>query len=275
VVENPCYQGFALACRAQGAQLRPVSVGPEGIELEQLSTEARPPLIYVTPSHQFPTGVTMPLERRRRLLDVAARFGAYVVEDDYDSEFRYDGPPVLALAGLDGAGERVLYVGTFSKSLGAALRVGFIVAPESAVGPLTKAKALASGGQPWLDQACLATFLASGEYRRHLRKLREARRQSKDALLTALARHFGAPELSGAEGGMHVLWRLPPSLPAAGFVAAARRLGVGVYTPSAAGALAFGDEPNAIVLGYSALSLEEIDKGAAALAKAARDFGAA
>lgn len=270
VVENPCYQGVAsVFASAHEASLIPVAVDRHGMDIDALERVGGAALVCVTPSHQFPTGTILPLERRLRLLAWAERVGAYVVEDDYDSDFRYDGPPISALAGLDRAGDRVIYIGTFSKALGAGLRTGFMVAPAAIVDALTTAKALATGGQPWLEQAALAQFIAEGGYRRHLRKLRRSRRHARDALVAALRRHFGDVDLSGEDGGMHLMWWLPPHLNATVLAAAARKRGVGIYPPSAAGARVFGSEPNALVLGYPSLSESQIIEGMAKLARAA------
>jgi GntR family transcriptional regulator/MocR family aminotransferase len=270
-VEDPCYGGAARIFRSYGAELVPVPVDKQGIDLAQLETVAAA-FAYVTPSHQFPTGATLPLERRLRLLQWAQTIGSYVVEDDYDSDFRYDGPPLAALAGLDRNG-CVLYMGTFSKSIGAGLRLGFLVIPQHLIDVMLTVKSLATYGHPWLDQIVLAEFIRGGGYRRHLRHIRQLYRRARDTLVHSLERHFGAQELSGQDAGMHLMWTLPPEFaPPAKFAAAAATEGVGVYTLSAVGAIEFESRRHArgVVLGYSALSDNQIETGIRRMARAAQ-----
>ena len=139
-----------------------------------------------------------------------------------------------------------------------------MVVPNRALKAATSARALASHGQPWLEQVVLAEFLSSGGYRRHLRRLRQEQKKARDALFTAFGLHFGSVDLSGAEAGMHLLWRLPSEFPSAHDLAlAAREFDVGIYPPSAAGAEVFGETEHAIVLGYASLTAPQIAKGIA------------
>lgn len=261
-IEKPCYQGIAFALRSFGARLIPVPVDDEGMNIDYLEKQSQASLVCATPSHQFPTGSTLTLERRLRMIGWAERVGAYIIEDDYDSDFRYSDSPLPAMAGLADGSDRVIYVGTFSKSLGAGIRTGYMVLPDRLLDAATSVKALSSQGNSWLDQIVLADFLTTGAYRRHLRKLRQAQKVSRDALVSALAEHFGPVELSGAEAGMHLMWRLPHDSPNAHKLAyEARRLDVGIYPPSAAGAMVFGEPEQAFVLGYPALTESQIDEG--------------
>ena len=148
-------------------------------------------LMYVTPSHQYPLGFTLPIERRLKLLDWARRCGAYIIEDDYDSDFRYRGSPLTALMGLDDYG-CVMYLGTFSKSMGAGLRLGYLVVPKALVPAARSAKALLNNGHAWLDQATMAEFIRSGAYGNHLRRMRNIYSKRHDCLIDALREHFGA-----------------------------------------------------------------------------------
>jgi len=269
-VEDPCYQGAAYAFRSHGAKLIGIPVDGDGLDVTVLEAVSHASLAYVTPSHQFPTGTTLPLERRLRLLNWARRTGAYVVEDDYDSDFRYDGPPLASLASLDDDGGTVIYVGTFSKSLGAGVALGFLVVPAHLLDVIITAKSLISHGQPWLEQAVLAEFLSSGGYRRHIRRLRHARRSARDTLMRSLRRHFGTVTVTGEQGGMHLQWWLSTNLPRAHVLAAkARALGVGIYPPGAAGAFGQGShDADSLLLGYSALSEGQIEEGIARIARA-------
>jgi GntR family transcriptional regulator/MocR family aminotransferase len=162
-------------------------------------------LVHVTPSHQDPTGATLSLTRRLQLLDVAGRTGCLVVEDDYDSEFRYEGRPVESLQGLDRNG-LVVYAGTFSKSVLPGLRIGFLVLPRPLIEPLTAAKSLWDSGAPVLEQAALAEFIRCGDYERHIRRMRRLYRSRRDALLEALSERFGERVVVGErQGGLNVL----------------------------------------------------------------------
>jgi GntR family transcriptional regulator/MocR family aminotransferase len=272
VVEDPCYDSAALLFQSHGAALQPVPVDPDGLVTGLLPAGTDIALAYVTPSHQFPTGVTLPLDRRLGLLAWAAGAGAYVVEDDYDSDFRYDSPPLTALSGLD-RDHRVIYLGSFSKSIGAGLRLGYLVLPPELVAPAIAAKSLASYGQPWLDQAVVADFLNTGAHRQHLRRMLKTYRVRRDLLVTALTEMFGPDiRLTGADAGMHMMWHLPDHLPGAVTVAAAAaRFDVGVYPLPVIGARSFGrseDAERGLILGYSSLSPKEITTGVGLLRKA-------
>ena len=187
--------------------IHPVPVDGEGLRTDLLP-KARGSLLYVTPSHQFPTGATMPLTRRLDLLRWAEETDSFIVEDDYDSDFRYDGRPLTALAGLDG-GRRVFYVGTFSKSVGAGLRIGFATVPRMLWDEARMLKARMSNGQAWLEQAALAAFIDEGHFDRHLRRLRQLYKARRDCLVHALREAFDEPLILGAESGLHLVWRLP------------------------------------------------------------------
>jgi GntR family transcriptional regulator / MocR family aminotransferase len=269
-IENPSYDGAAAVFESYGAVLRGVSVDRDGIEVAQLP---RAPIafLYVTASHQYPTGGTLPLERRLALLRWARKTGAYIVEDDYDSDFRYDGPPLSALAGLDGE-DVVLYMGTFSKSIGAGLRLGYLVLPRGLVEPATSVKSLLNNGHSWLDQAALAVFIRSGAFAHHLRRIRLVYRARRDALLGALERHFGQLTITGAAGGMHVMWHLGRDMPTAAEVEGrARSYGVGVYTLRSGAAHLIGESPyleRGLILGYAAVPERQIAKGIARLVEA-------
>jgi GntR family transcriptional regulator/MocR family aminotransferase len=259
VVENPCYEGAALVLSSYGARLVAGPVDDEGICVDQLPGEAA--LAYVTPSHQFPLGPTMSFARRLALLDWAAKSGAYVVEDDYDSDFRYEESPLLALYALDRA-DSTIYLGTFSKSIGASLRLGYVVFPPALAPAAIGAKALLDNGHPWLEQAAAAEFLKSGGFERHLHRIRLRYLARRDCLLQELTRHFGRCRVDGVEGGMHVAWHLPGGAPPA--PALQRRLaaeGVGAY--SLASAPVHVLEPvdaseSVLLLGYPCLSEERI-----------------
>jgi GntR family transcriptional regulator / MocR family aminotransferase len=260
-IENPGYGSAAVLFRSYGAKLQPVPVDRDGISVDALNgVDAK--FVYTTPSHQFPTGAVMTLERRQALLAWAKSANAYVVEDDYDSEIIYDRPPIAALAALD-QNERVIYIGSFSKAIGAGLRLGFLALPSELVSPAIAVKSMTSYGQPWLEQAVLAALIQEGTFRAHLRRIRTLYRLRRDTLVAELRRAFGERvQISGEDSGLHLVWTLPPDFPTADELSArAHRLGVGLYTPARAGAIEMGaaaGPERRLLMGYSALTPAEI-----------------
>lgn len=201
-VEEPGYPPARRLFRSLGARIAPVPVDAEGLDVEALPSRAR--LVYVTPSHQFPLGMPMSLARRIALLAWAERRGAAVVEDDYDSEFRFDGRPLDPLQSLDRTG-RVIYVGSFSKVLLPSLRLGFLVAPASLMNGLRAARSLTDLHGPVESQAALAQFIDEGLLARHIRRLVRIYQQRRDRLIEAVHRH-GAGELAPlpSSAGLHL-----------------------------------------------------------------------
>lgn len=260
VHEDPCYQGSRFLFESCGFKPVPVPVDQDGIDVSRLP-ETRCNLLYVTPSHQYPLGVTLSLERRLALLEWAARTASYVIEDDYDGDFRYEGAPLTALRGLDCRG-RVLYLGTFSKSLAAGLRLGFIVAPPALARALREWKSLTSNGNPWLEQSAMAEFMNSGGFMRHLRRIRAIYKARRDVLVETLRPTFADAEFKGMRGGMHLSLRLPSGFgDARDIERRAAERGVGVYVPGSGGAFITPDNPRAkdtLLFGYAALSEKSI-----------------
>jgi GntR family transcriptional regulator / MocR family aminotransferase len=210
-MENPCYFGARGALLAAGARLFPVLVDEQGLVVEtgrKRSPQAR--LVSTTPSHQFPTGVTMSLSRRLALLDWARETGAWILEDDYDSEYRSSGRPLEALQGLDHAG-RVLYIGTFSKVLFPTLRLGYLVAPTELVEPLLTMRRFLDVHIPMLEQMALFDFLHEGYYGRHVRQMLHHYSRLRDLLHRELcARLGGLLEVHAPEAGLNLVGWLPP-----------------------------------------------------------------
>lgn len=273
-IEDPCYVGATLVFRSYGGNLLPIPVDRRGLCTEYLKG-CGATLAYVTPSHQFPTGATMDTGRRQELLDWAETSGAYVVEDDYDSDFRYDGPPVAALAGLNG-NSSVIYLGTFSKSIGPGLRTGYMVVPPHLIDAARQAKSLANYGHPWIEQIVIAEFIQQGRFTRHLRRIRSSYGEARRALLEGLDEHFGPVEISGQEAGMHIMLTLPESFPTADELAElAAEVGVGLYPLARAGAHEFGASRfrRSLVLGYALLTPEKVRQGIARVARAMRRTG--
>ena len=261
-MENPTYAAAAALFRSYGADLCPAPVDEDGLVPDPLP-ELSPTLIYTTPSHQVPTGVVMSLPRRQALLATAEAVNAYVIEDDYDGEIIYDRPPVAALAALD-HNRRTIYVGSFSKSIGAGIRLGFLVLPEELVAPTVAVKSMSSYGQAWLEQAALAAFIRDGSFRTHLRRIRTVYRARRDVLIAGLTAALGPDiRISGSDAGLHLVCTLPDHMPEAAEICdIARAVGVGFYSPASAGAAQFGDNggpDRRLVLGYAALTHGEIE----------------
>jgi GntR family transcriptional regulator / MocR family aminotransferase len=201
VVENPGYLGASRAFQSAGARLRPVAVDGEGIVTSDLAGGAK--LAYVTPAHQFPTGAALSLRRRLELLAWARRHRAAIIEDDYDSEYRYVGAPMPSLQGL-ASGVPVIYCGTFSKVMFPGLRVGYLVVPRELTAVFARAKWLADRHTPLHQQAALAAFMREGHLERHIRRMRRAYGLRREALVESLERHFGARAVVlGEPAGMH------------------------------------------------------------------------
>jgi GntR family transcriptional regulator/MocR family aminotransferase len=212
-VEDPGYPAIRELLRAAGAEVVPVPVDADGLTLEGAASAA-PRAIAVSPSHQFPTGVTMSLERRFQLLEFAERVGAWIIEDDYDSEFRYEGRPLAALAGLGGiASARVIYVGTFSKMLFPAIRLGFLVVPKHLAARFTRGRVIVDLQPSIFPQPALARFIAEGHLATHVRRMRRMYRQRQEALLEALAAEAGALLTTRPDvAGMHLIAEFTPQL---------------------------------------------------------------
>lgn len=266
-LENPGYLGARRNFLAQGAQLLPMPVDEAGIVVEKLPRRAsrKAKMAYVTPSHQFPTGATLSLPRRLELLAWAAETGALIIEDDYDSEFRYGCRPIPALQGLADEAA-VIYIGTFSKVLFPALRVGYVVVPPRLTHVFARAKWLADRQTPTLEQRVLTDFITEGHLERHLRRMRTLYDQRRQTLVRALETHFAnRVTILGDDVGLHLMIKLRSRLTDEEVVRRAAQAGVGLVsarlyylTPAP------GDE---FVLGYGNLSERRIQEGVRRLAK--------
>ena len=264
-VEDPGYLGSRGALTAAGIRCAPVPVDAEGLQVEtgvRLVPAAR--MACVTPSHQYPLGVTMSLPRRMALLAWARQRRAWIVEDDYDSEFRYAGRPLAALQGLDPAG-RVIYTGSFSKVLYPSIRLGYLVVPDGVVDAFLAARALADRQSPGLEQALVAEFIAAGHFSRHLRRMRGIYAERQQILTAAAQRDLqGALELTGGEAGMHMVGWLAAPASDRGVSERAAALGIKA-TPLSTYAIRARIRPG-LMLGYAALPERQIREGVRALA---------
>ena len=274
VVEEPGYLMARRVFEAAASVVLPTPVDEHGLVTRALP-RSKAALAYVTPSHQFPLGSVMSIARRGELLAWAQRHGAWIVEDDYDSEFRYGLRPIDTLHALDGSGT-VIYVGTFSKALSPQLRLGYLVLPEGLVEPFRRAKQLTDRHAPRLEQVVLAELIRSGAYERHVRRIRRENERRRDALLEAVAAHLpGGARVEGTASGLHVVVWLPgiPVRAEPALVERARELGIGIWpiTPLYARGRALRRHDCAgLVLGYSGLGPSEIGRGIERLGAAVR-----
>ena len=259
-VEDPGYPPPRLVLGAHGVRVAPVPVDDEGIVVTAIPPGTR--LVYVTPSHQYPLGLAMSMERRLELLAWAERAGAVIVEDDYDTEFRYTGRPLEPLHSLDSRG-RVVYVGSFSKVLSPGLRLGFLIAPPTLAPALAKAKYLTDWHAPNLEQAALAAFMAEGGFARHIRRMRKVYRERHELLSTLLARDFAdvlTPLPSTA--GLHLSALAEHDLRPV--VRRARHAGVRLYS---LGDFSVDSGRHGLIFGYGAVQTDRIEPGLARLRK--------
>lgn len=271
VLEDPHYRGARQIFAAHGARVRGVRVDAEGLVPAALPTRAR--LAVVTPSHQFPTGALLPLARRVELLQWAAERRSWLIEDDYDGEFRFGGRPLAALKSLDRDG-RVIYIGSFSKTLFPALRLGYMVLPSSLRDAFCAAKWLEDRGSNTLEQAALAHFMESGGFERHLRRAAQTLRTRRTAMLAGLKRHAAdAVEVVDSNAGMHLTAWLKSGNHAdcERLALHARDRGLGLYTV-APYALQAPLRPG-LLLGYAALPPADIEIALRLLGRCMRETG--
>jgi GntR family transcriptional regulator/MocR family aminotransferase len=233
-IEEPGYFGMWTALHMQGATVVPVPVDEAGLDVKRgiaLAPQAR--VAYVTPSHQFPRGVTMALGRRLELLNWAAKADAWIIEDDYDAEFRYSGRPIPALQGLD-RHERVIYLGTFTKVLFPALRLGYLVVPSDLVDRFTAAKAAVDRLSPRPEQAVLAEFIAEGHFARHIRRMRTLYCERAEALVRSADQYLaGAMTVAMPQAGMHTIGWLSGGICDADISRRAAEAGISTWSLSA------------------------------------------
>lgn len=271
-IENPCYAMARWSFEASGAKAIPIEVDEHGLVTDRLEgSQAR--LAYVTPSHQFPMGGVMPIDRRIKLVDWAIQAGAWIVEDDYDSEFRYDVKPLPPLWASN-PNDRVIYIGTVSKTLSPELRIGYAIVPDTLVNVLATGKQLADRHNGQLEQEALANLIQSGTYERHIRRQRRKNNHRRETLISALKANFGdSVDIRGTETGLHiVVWfRDIPIARESDLIDCAIAFGVGIYSIRALWKPPLSyvlNEQIGLVMGYAALSPELIGKGVAQLKKA-------
>lgn len=264
--ENPAYKQAYRLFASQDYPVLPIEMDSRGMKVEELAgTQAD--IAYVTPSHQYPTGIVMPMKRRLELLRWAdMQEGRYIIEDDYDSEFRYKGKPIPALAGHDGNG-RVIYLGTFSKSIAPAIRMSYMVLPERLLPAYRERCGFLSSTVSKVDQLIVCRFIGEGYYERHLNKTRALYRSRHDALIRGLAPLAGMCRISGEHAGVHLLLTFREGVTEQALLESAKDREIRVYGLSN---YIIGRQPAqaTVLLGYANLSEEEILEAAGILCQA-------
>ncbi|HZQ67738.1 MAG TPA: PLP-dependent aminotransferase family protein [Terriglobales bacterium] len=265
-MEDPGYPGAANAFRAVGAKVCPVPVDAEGLQLDKgVNRWPVPRLVYVTPSHQFPLGMTMSLPRRLALLEWARRSRVVIFEDDYDSEYRYSGRPIPALQGLDQAGV-VIFAGSFSDVLFPSLRLGYLVVPNDMVDVFAAAESVSTHHPPLLEQAILTDFIVEGHFARHIRRMRELYAERLAVFLAGAREQLaGALEISDVEAGLRTVGWLRSGLNANAVARAAAAQNVEVVSLSR---YAYGNfRRQGLVLGFASVDQRELRRGIEELAR--------
>jgi GntR family transcriptional regulator / MocR family aminotransferase len=256
--EDPGYDETGrIAAGLAGVQLVPVPVDEEGVHVEAIAA-AQVQAVVISPAHQWPTGVVLSPQRRQALTNWALHSDGWVIEDDYDAEFRYDRDPVGMVQGLDP--ERVINIGTVSKSLAPTLRLGWLLCPPGLVEAIAELKVRADRGSPGLEQLVLARLIESGKFDRHLRRMRKIYAGKRDALVATLDEYAPDVRLSGLAAGFHAVAQLAPGASEAAVVEAAQTHGVGIYGMSANRSTRSPDPPQ-LVLGFGNLSERMIIEG--------------
>lgn len=265
VMEDPITQDIQTIFKASGASLYPVEVDTEGMQTDKLPQHLSPKLVFVTPSHQFPLGGTLPIQRRIELIRYAEHTGCILVEDDYDSEFRHDGPPVSSLQGL--APERTIYIGSFSKILLPALRIGYVVLPSHLIRRFRELKWFSDLHNASLDQLILAQFIEDGHLERHISRMKKMYRKRRDQLIHCLTETFGdAIEIKGESTGLHFVAKFQYVRFTEDQLDQLRTSGIEIYSAEDH-AIEKGKYLDHLIFGYGHLQEEEIEEGVKRLAQ--------
>jgi GntR family transcriptional regulator/MocR family aminotransferase len=267
-VEEPGYPGAREALARTGARVAPVPVDEEGIEVAALQRHVR--AVYVTPSHQYPLGTSMSASRRLALLEWARRTGAWIIEDDYDSEYRYASRPLGALQGLDTA-SRVIYIGTFSRVLFPSLRLGYLVVPRELMETFTHHRESIDLFSPLLEQLVVTEFLSAGHFGRHVRRMRGVYEKRRDALVRGLREHAGGLTPHNIDAGLHVSAFLPEGTDDVAIVREAAQRGIDAIALSSC---YLGPHPRpGLVLGFGGASERRIATACRTLGEVLREHG--
>lgn len=263
VLESPGYKGASHLFENYGAKIIPVPVDADGIIINKLP-DKKISVAMITPSRHFPLCATLPVERRKQLIDWSINTDSYILEVDYDSDFRYEGSPLRAIRSFD-KDDRVIYLSSFAKSIGPGLRIGYMVVPPSLIEHAKSSKILLDYGLPWLDQVVLTDFITSGGFEKHINRLRQTYLSRRNCLAESLQRAFGDVSVKGLECGTHIVWDLPKTLPdAENLQKNARKKHVGIYTlqhHTIYNWKSFKNNKRVVLLGYAAMTEDKIEKG--------------
>lgn len=266
LIENPCFHNARGAFGAAGAKLIPVPVDGSGLNIDSVPLPDRPiKLIHVTPSHQYPLGVTMSLPRRFALLELAKKMNAWIIEDDYDSDFRYSGRPLASLQGLDPVG-RVIYVGTFSKTIFPSLRLGCVVVPPELIKIFKLAHIFSKVHCPLIDQIILAKFISEGHFERHIRRMRKLYEGRQKYFRSQCEKYLnGLIKIEKADAGLHLVGWLPENISDKKVAerARAKNLTIAAVSDHYIG----NTSRNGLIFGYTAFSEKQIEGGIKELKK--------
>jgi GntR family transcriptional regulator/MocR family aminotransferase len=271
-IEESSYPGARQVFARSGTRLVPVSVDGEGLDVKAgIGRCHTARAAYITPSHQYPLGMTMSASRRMLLLDWAARNSSWIIEDDYDSEYRFGSRPIAAVQGLD-VNARVIYIGTFSKVLFPSLRVGYLIVPKDLVRAFSRARENSDLFSSTLYQAVLTDFIREGHLGRHIRRMRMLYANRRDALAEEIRKQIGTTiEIVAAKAGMHLIIRLPAKVDDVKVSQRAAREGVAVMPLS----ICYQEKPRrgGLILGYGGTDLQQIREGTRKLASVLRPIG--
>jgi GntR family transcriptional regulator/MocR family aminotransferase len=267
-VENPGYEKLNLIFKSNGAEFRSIALDEYGMIPEELF-KSNADIACVTPSHQFPTGVIMPINRRLQFLNWAnEKAGRYIIEDDYDSEFKYSGRPIPCMQGIDG-GEKVIYIGAFSKSLTPAVRISYMVLPEPLINIYKEKLSFYICPVPVMDQKVLCQFINEGHFERHLNRMRNIYKGKREALVTAIRSLLPFAQIFGANAGLHLILKVNNGMSEEELITSARKNGIRVYGISQ---YYFDNAPAnrqpLLLLGFAALKLSEITEAVGLLKEA-------
>ena len=265
-MENPTYMQAYRIFSSLNRKVYPISLDENGLKVEELKrSEAK--AVYLTPSHQFPTGVVMPIKRRKEILGWAAGEGRYIIEDDHDSEFRYKGLPIPPLKAID-TGNKVVYLGTFSRTIAPAIRIGFMVLPDGLLKVYRKKLAFLACTVPRIDQAVLTEFILGGHYERHINKARKIYKSRHDKLISSLKVFGDKVKIMGGNAGMHLMVKFKLDMTEEEVVSRAEKSGIKLVGLSKH---RIGEKPEGgeayILIGYGNISEDRIEEGIKILAK--------
>ena len=265
-MENPTYMQAYRIFSSLNRKLLPISLDENGLKVEELKrSEAK--AVYLTPSHQFPTGVVMPIKRRKEILGWAAGEDRYIIEDDHDSEFRYKGLPIPPMKAID-TGNKVVYLGTFSRTIAPAIRIGFMVLPDGLLKVYRKKLAFLACTVPRIDQAVLTEFILGGHYERHINKARKIYKSRHDKLISSLKVFGDKVKIMGGNAGMHLMVKFKFDMTDEEVVSRAEKSGIKLVGLSKH---RIGEKPEGgeayILIGYGNISEDRIEEGIKILAK--------